>query len=82
MKKNKRSLDLLKECGVQILFEVLHVKSLSPLVKNDGYDILHSILMYYGNECAMQLKGEWRESIVNSTVSDYVSRRAMGREGV
>ena len=56
MKKNKQSLNVLKECGVQILSKVLHVKSLSPLVKDDSYDILHSILMYYGNRGAMQLK--------------------------
>ena len=53
-----------------MLSDVLHVKSLSPLVKNDGFDILHSILMYYGNGYAMQLRGEWRESILNSTMSD------------
>ena len=55
---------------MQILSKILHVKSLSPLVKDDGYDVLHFILMYYGNGCAMQLIREWREAILNSTMSD------------
>ena len=35
LKKNKRYPNVLKECRVQILSEVLHVKSLSPFVKDD-----------------------------------------------
>ena len=30
----------------------------------------------------MLLRGEWREFIMNSTISDYVSRKVVGREGV
>ena len=45
---DKEQVDILKECGVQILFEVLHVKIFSPLVKDDGSYILHLLLMYCG----------------------------------
>ena len=30
----------------------------------------------------MLWRGEWREFILNSIMSDYISRRVMGREGV
>ena len=48
LKKNKRSPDRLKECEVQILSKVLHVKSLSPLVKDDGSYILYFINVMLG----------------------------------
>ena len=44
--KNKRSPNVLKDCGVQILFEVLHVKSLSLCVKYDIFMVLHLILFW------------------------------------
>ena len=30
----------------------------------------------------MLLKGEWREFIMNLIMSDYVSRRTVGKEGI
>ena len=46
--KNKRSLDVLRECKVKILSEVLDIKSLSPLVKDDSLYILHLLLINCG----------------------------------
>ena len=44
-RKNKQSPDVLKSVEFKYLVEVLHVKSLSPCVKDDVFYFLHLILI-------------------------------------
>ena len=82
MRKNKRSSNILKEPECRYSVEVLDVKNLSHWVKGDVLISSSSFLcdVVMGVQCCLErnLGG----FILNFIISDYISKRVVGREGV
>ena len=65
MKKNKQSPDMLKSAECRYAVNVLHIKSLSPYVKDNVFNFLHLIYVIWVWMCNVVKREMVGEFILN-----------------